>query len=1122
MGSSGTSPIIGPPFTAQMMPSSLSPAIREGLAVFFNIDTLGSAYTPPHAQNALAFPAPKLSEPMSSEAKWDVISSAILTLKKQQNFADVQQSLWNKDRWVDTLFTLQGIADLKSAMTAQSTKETDLYKTQEGQILVYNSAVNEYNAALSKANAYTFGMHNEQTGYLAGTTPAATYNLDVGIWNSTVGAQNTELQAAYTKYQAAATLFNSQVAQNNAIITALNESRKAALVGGSTIKPQTGVTVAPAPTVLHTLQLGPVPPTAPSILPGDLVPSSYQPLANPPLATSISTTLDMTPLPSEVTLFNSIKSSIDAINQGTLFNYNMALFSAQSDPKTQQLITALTTYQQNPNQTNLNAYTAALTTYLTFANQQNKDTAPVGALYAAAKAYIDAVNNYNNNILPGLNDSINTANDARVLSGVTPPIPNQDPIDVPSIQLLLLPTNIGFPPPNTNPFTGVTSAVLPKAPKGTSTPTSSAAFLSKYFTAIFDTQLAAFKAYTNILSLQDAYRSYLHLVLQGKTNVLPNNSYLERFNQVYANTGTGSNPIGGGASAIASIVGLDSNSLSAVISQALFSAALNNYINAPSQQDRASEAISLVALQALQTASVYAGLPALGLLSGNLEAVGPNSATTDTAVALSALKSITGLVGSGGLEENIKTALNEALKDSGLTASQITDIVKIATASVSIGVLLFGVLAVSKALNLPGLLGQVVGSAFDQDTIGKLITQLQSTTVGTVLANPVSVIFLKETLANAILNKGLSQSKEQAQFIANDLVNRTLANQRINSDLELRASLNATLLSANFNAADAAALAAQGANFVRGELLIRGLDTSFSEKNLNNQLLQNPLFFNPDIQQAIAQHESFETIRQFRDALSLQLLAAGKNQTDADNTANQAAFAIQSNDLKRAFDAKNIDQQQLANSLLGSVSPENAQNISSQLRAQGFNSEQLMREAIAQQLKPTGLSSLDAQKAAANAIIVPSQTDPLKNGNGQILSPDQLAAQLALETTNQLKLALGTAKASDIGNQLALLLVGAPPSSQQVYVNDVNNSASVFYQLKNAVDFITKAAGEKATAAVQEDFSRTMKPTVSTLDLLERFLDPANSLVLSGAWGLMYSGTNAEPSNFKKSIDIRI
>jgi hypothetical protein len=138
------------------------------------------------------------------------------------------------------------------------------------------------------------------------------------------------------------------------------------------------------------------------------------------------------------------------------------------------------------------------------------------------------------------------------------------------------------------------------------------------------------------------------------------------------------------------------------------------------------------------------------------------------------------------------------------------------------------------------------------------------------------------------------------------------------------------------------------------------------------------------------------------------------------------------------------------------------------------------------------------------------------------LTQDQLSAQLTKETTQQLRLPLGTTTAQDIAQQLSLLLFGIPQSSEQVYTNNVNNTASVVYQLKDAVNFIYKQSDDKSRIALQEQFSQFMKPSVSLHDLNLRFLDPANNLVLSGAWGLMYAGTNAEPSNYKKSIDIRI
>lgn len=1164
-----SSPIIGPPFTAQMMPSSLSPELRQGMAVFFNIDTLGDSYTPPPATGTSALTAllPQLAEPITNESNQytQAIADALQDLKKLMNFNDVEQSLWNKERWIDTISTLQGLADLRALMVSEANQEKKLYQTQQSQILAFNSgALLAYNTALSQANTFTHAMYLNQQSYLSGQMTATAYNATVVTWNAQVGAQNTALASAYQDYLTAVTALNNQITLNNQLIQQLNQTRQSNHISG-TIASQPLVTVAPAPTTMPTnLADGPVLPAAPSILPQDLVPSGYSLLTQIPMTTSISTSIDTAALApvstSEQLLFNQIQSALNNINNGSLLNYDTALSLYQSEELTMEQ--ALLNYQKGIITTL--QYNQARTHYLSVATTANTSLSTLG------QQYIDALNNYNNNLLPGFNDSINTFNDVRKANNL-PLIPTQDPLTVPDLSTLLLPTNIpsGPPKPTTDPFSGATSTVLPQVPTGSITPTNLNAFLTKYFASLFISQLAAFKAYTNILSLQSAYRTLLYLVLNGKTNTLPNNSYLEDFNQVLFNTpGGGTNPAAG-PTTVASIVGLDNSALAGIISQAVFVSALGNFVKEALQPTtttsteasstsltaeqiiggnvtvgQITDTLALVALQALQKSSLFAGGAALAALLGHLENAGSNTLASDALIALFSLKSIVGLIGSEGLKTNIAAALTKILQAAGLPSSLIAEIIKVATASVSMGVLLFGLLGMAKALSLPGLVGQVLGTQLGFE-ISHLIAGQAGTGLTDVLGNPVSVLFLKQALANQIESRSLSNARQQADAVANQIESRFLSNARqqaeaianqaindiltqrqISTELEFKSNLTTSLINQGVAAEDVTAAADLSASFVRGELMVRGLDAAFQSRNLDNQRLQNPLFYHPELQTAINntlnQHSSFETIRQFRDSLATNLQALGKSQTEAFDQANLVAFAIQPSDLKR-FDSRQIDQNQLLNSFQAVLAPNVAQEVVTNAISQHPASEQVLREALVQQLVDKGLKPQEAQKVVAQAVIVPSQTDLLKSiGNGQLLAPDQLLAQLNKEVVSQLKHPLGIADAKDLAHQFGLLIFGSPSSTQQEYINDVNNSASVIYQLKNALQTIQKFVDQKTVVVAQEQFSEFIKPSVSLLDLSQRYLDPANSLVLSGAWGLMYSGTNAEPSSFKKSIDVRI
>lgn len=1135
----GTPQIEGPPFTAQMMPDYLTDEVKESLATFLNLDSMGQAavYSQPSSTAApTTTAAPSLVPPVTDLGSfYEALNTALNALKQQLNFADQQQSLLNIDRWRDISDTASAIAQQLNSLTAQSKQEEKLFATQQEQILTYNAAVEAYNTALSEATAFAMAMYQAQQDYLSSTITPAEYNDAVAIWNSTVTAQNATLLAAYDAYEQATATFNAQVAANNITIVRLNQTR-ASLSLGSPIPAQPSATLSPSPAALpDPIAMGSLVPPY-SIPPSSVVPAGYPTISSVGSEGAVSTTIDIAPIsPGEQALFDSISAALDAINDGSLTDYNN-LFS-ETSPYITAMNTAIINYRAGS--IDYNTYNAIVNDYNTYAATANP------LLSAAATAYIGDITSYNAQ-LTAINQQIADFNLIRSAQGL-PKIPTQSLLSVPTVTSLILPSPIPTvaatddPLATTNPFTNANLALLSfLSPTGSSSLSSLIAFytfISLFFGSAFAIVLSS-DSYSDFLELQEAYRDKQLFVDRVHGNLLPNNAYVERFPQQFigSSSGAGTAP---GVGMITSSVGLENVALGGIISQSLFLSLLGENINLPPKA--LLEGTAFLALEALQRASLLAALPALALLKANLDSIAPGSQALAAALALTNLKALTGLIASGALEEGIISLLSSL----GLSSDEIASISGGLAAALTLGLLQTGVFQVSRALSLPGLSGQFSASLFSDTSLSNQLAGAATPTIQDTFNNPLSTLSLKSATSEVLINQGTQAAIAQQQ--ANDIVNRVVQNRRIQTDQQLRAAVISSYLqeqssttsassqvapSINYNRANE--LAAATSDFVRRERLIGNLDYNFSRSNLAQQSLQNDLFLQQDLQNGLSNlsQESIASYRDFNSQLRVSLQDNGLSQSRATELADQATLAVQPERLRSSFNSDNLNQSLLQSSLSSALqsqgtSAEQASAAASAaldtVLADNFTSALLLQEAITRQLTLQGFNLPTAEAAVAGAIVVPQQTDLLRTaGNGQILSLDQLTAQLVSAASDQLKIPVGRSLASNIADQLAFTLLGAPLSSQQVNINDINNSASAYHQAKNALEFLVKTNGDKVVEAAQADFTAFIKPSIDLFDLSVRYLDPANSLVLCGAWGIMYSGTSSEPSNFKKSIDILI
>jgi hypothetical protein len=132
---------------------------------------------------------------------------------------------------------------------------------------------------------------------------------------------------------------------------------------------------------------------------------------------------------------------------------------------------------------------------------------------------------------------------------------------------------------------------------------------------------------------------------------------------------------------------------------------------------------------------------------------------------------------------------------------------------------------------------------------------------------------------------------------------------------------------------------------------------------------------------------------------------------------------------------------------------------------------------------------------------------------------------LNTEIINKLKRSIGIDDATAIANQLTLLVLGTPTTTNataatpgvdtknEIETDQVARPSSILNQLNHAIAEIRKAYGEKADEILTATFREFKSPTLDLFILADALRDPGTSLQFVG---IMYKGEG----NVK--IDIRV
>ncbi|MBA2726820.1 MAG: hypothetical protein H0U49_01430 [Parachlamydiaceae bacterium] len=1096
-----------------------------GVPSFFSMDSLSLSPTLLTAPSNLFATTPILSPGRISIAEF---SKAVVTaLNKFKESADKSDSIdiqKDKEAWLDASALSNLMVRVRAQISTLLGSESSLFNTQQEQLFGYiQGPLATYNGILSTGTGITLQMYNAQVAYKTPPLTQAktdTYNALVATWTANLSTNNSNIQNGYTAYVAATNALNAQIDANNILITQINDARHASRIFKDIPLQKHVVIITPAPQLLPTVTKGPPPPSSPT------VPIGFTPIPKPSFGI-VSTAVDIVPnSPAEAEFLTTLQATFNAINSGTLSNLDSELV---------KISTTLAAMKAAGND---------FATYQAYAISANV------TLTTLANAYIADVKAFNST-LPLINSKIKAFNVTRKQNGQEP-IPKQLAIPVPTLSSILLPT--APPVPSTADFYPTITLIVPNAPVGSITPTSAAAYLESYFNNVFAAELAALQNYTKALTLAEAYNEFKVFYLRGISNV--ENGYIEKAEATDSST-VASGGAGTGVGITANTMGLQSEALTSIISNAILNAVRLNVKIDANLFNPIVDSLTFGSLQALQQAGLASALPSVVLLNDNATGNGTAAKTT---FAITLLNNVNGLIDSGATANSVQ----KILAASGLSPEAIAELSGPLTAAVNLGLLQVGLLQVSKALGLPGLLAQIVGNSAAGDEVSKALAATSGYGLNDVINNPVSMIVLKLKIIDYIVGQGIWPAST-AQSLVNSAMNKILGRNEFLNTTEWAIDLVRGFKAIGLEDASVANIVDLSQDFVRSEQLNQDLDTAYSQQSVNEQSIKNDLYQRQDIQQALnaisVKQEAVEsyTLRDFRDDLVNQFQVQGDNLNSARVSADLVLDSIRSNELKNSFKSENINRDQLKASLeKGLVANGNTQasaqviadSVTSDVISKRLNSEVLSREAIENALAVQGIVAQTAADLSAKAALVLNNVNPLKDTRAsEILDHQALAEALNTEVKNRLKKTIGIEDASKIANLLVLSILGpanelpvnvVPPpanvvqppvnvvqpsanvdpsapirveTSSEIVTDQVARPTSVLNQIDHAVKVVRESYKEKANEILAADFREFASPSIDLFNLVSRLLDPGTSLQFVG---IMYKGEG----NVK--IDIRV
>lgn len=773
-----------------------------------------------------------------------------------------------------------------------------------------------------------------------------------------------QIQSAYDDYIAAVDAFNQLVQANNQTIASLNNNRIA--IGIEDLIPDQE-----------------------EISPVDM-PSLPNPAHAPRVSTlgSLSTTITIEPLnEDEENFFNSLENDFDSFNSQFVRPYNSII--AATAAETEAFEDAYNAYLNSPTPANLAAYNAAVAAYNSYASGLNSSE-----LSSAAAAYRNAIIAHNNNV-DSYNNQIAELNAQRSLSD--PVIPSQVKIlPVPSLDSLLLPHDIPTAPPfpDVNPVPNPAHAILPLIPLGSSTPTSSADYFTRFYSPSFLDKFSDLTNYVETLQTAEAHVANIKFK-QGISNLLPNNAFIPSVPE----TSTGKKSAAGtatGGGSVGLVLGLRESSLQGVMSNGILQALRIATSIAKPLPEEISNKIGILALDVLLTSGLLSVSPALQSLVETGKTDSDNAA--GASLLLANLKTVGSLVSSGALVEKIQALLEE----NGVSPAEIAQIQEAVLAGLSSGLLQVALLQTAVGLGLPGLLQQVFGTLENGQDVQLLAGSTTGTRLNDILRSQLSIQALKQTLVKFLLGKLIEASDRQ----------QALAEAGAQNGAQSAQSASQSDQSSYVPDPEAAQIANDilESSIIRSSIQGQALMNSILSNERERSQQQALSIINDAVDSALIKSATLQARNIhddiFHNNLSANLKKAGFSESAANVLADQArAFTNDEQLLQKDLDSSYVKDSILKESqvdrLFQNQDLQKALAVTADIKS--YETKRQFRDDLAQALQNLKIEKNRADDLA-NQVILATQSSRLKNAfNSENVDQDLLKTSLLkqLEKENE-------------------------------------------------------------------------------------------------------------------------
>lgn len=562
-------------------------------------------------------------------------------------------------------------------------------------------------------------------------------------------------------------------------------------------------------------------------------------------------------------LYNGTSGAVGALNN-VISNYNTNSTLTQDQAQVNAMNQATQTYNQAVADFNagtitqaqyqaaVTAYQSARTTYNTYANAHNSSD--------LVTQTNQLLSDYNQGVAE-LNQQIELVNSSIGNTGI-PPLSEQETYNATA--------SLSNQPGVTDPPTILPTLVVPTALPNAVLTVSPAVnnpqdILNNYLFPIMNEFIGVLITSLNYAQVYSNYNEFLQFYLQGFVpTILP--SFINELPVALLAGGPGGIGAGSGVSLITFIVSIHNPLLSGIIDQSIFRTLTYQFSN-PNNINNLLSTIGEFNLRVMRQLALQSALKSLPT------AVNFNPSTIDLALGLSFANQVGAIIDSGKISDAIHDILTQAFPN--VPANSLSDLAKQLASASELLYLEVAISQLGQALNNPTLFGQILGSL---ENVNVTPASSQQIALTDVIHNPISIGFLKNTLANSIVRRQASQNRAtnlgQTQQTVNQAVNATVNNSRITTVDQFRQSLQDRL---GRNAANVAS------GYLNSEIHSNYLlDTSaytnrINQSNLVDRLVNQNIDANvasKAVSSAITPNEEV-SYRTLRDRLATSLVREG-------------------------------------------------------------------------------------------------------------------------------------------------------------------------------------------------------------------------------------------------------